>query len=301
MTDPAATFPAVTIDGVPLAKEAMAYERQRLLQFYSQHMPQEQLQQQMPSINQKAVDQAIGAYLLMQQANKLDLPVTEDDIDTRLERIQQDVGGPDELTRRLAAQNITEKDFRDNLRQGAKVDALIAKTTAGLPDPTEDQIRAHFDAHRDEYTRAERVLAQHILITPESDTDHAKDTALATIQDLRVQLDNGADFADLAAAHSHCPSGKQSGGSLGWFSRGMMVPEFENAVFNMANDELSQPIQTSFGFHLIKKTDTEAAAPADFDESRESIRDFLRHNIRGEALTAYVNELREKADVQITQ
>ncbi len=292
-------FPNITINGIPLPKEAIAFERQRLLQFYSQHLPEEQLQSQMPAINQKAVDQAIGARLLMDQANRLDIPVTDADIDTRLAKIETDVGGKDELQKRLDVQHIALSDFRDNIRRGAKVDLLIEKVTAGLPDPTEAEIRAHFDAHRDEYTRAERALAQHILIAPESDTEHAKDVARAKIDDLHAQLKNGADFGALAATHSHCPSGQQDGGSLGWFSRGMMVPEFENAVFAMGNGDLSDPIQTQFGFHLIKKLDAEPSAPADFDQARDSIRDFLRHHTRGEALTAYVSELREKADVQI--
>ena len=292
-------LPNVTINNIPLPKEAIAFELQRLLRFHSEHMPREQIQAQLPAIQQKAVEQAIGARLLMDEANRLDIAVTDADIDARILKIQDDLGGPDELQKRLDAQRVQMKDFRENIRRGAKVELLIEKITSGIPDPADDDLRAHFDAHRDEYTQAERALAQHILVSPESDSEHALAEALQKTNDLRGQLQSGADFAELAAAHSHCPSGQQSGGSLGWFSRGMMVPEFENVVFTMANGDLSEPVQTQFGYHLIKRLDHEPAAPADFDLSRDSIRDFLRHHTRGEAVTAYVNSLREKADVKI--
>jgi len=299
MTPP--NLPTVTINGATLPKEAIAFELQRLVKFHSEHMPAEQVQAQLPEITKKAVEQAIGARLLMDEANRLDIPVPDSEIEKRLNHIADDLGGIDQLKDRLAGQGITLDAFRENIRRGAKVDLLIERITAGIPDPSEADLRAHFDAHRDEYTRAERVLAQHILIAPDGDSGHALDEARAIITDLQSQLKSGADFALLASQHSHCPSGQQDGGSLGWFSRGMMVPEFENAVFAMANDELSEPVQTQFGWHLIKRLDHEPSSPADFEESRDSILDFLRHHLRGEAITARVAQLRENAEIKIAE
>ena len=289
----------VTINNIPLPKEAVAFELQRLVKFHSAHMPPEQLQAQMPAIQEKAVEQAIGARLLMDEANRLEITVTDDEVDARVAKIAEDLEGPAELQKRLDAQRTTLREFRENIRRGARVEHLVEQITADIPEPTDDDLRAHFEAHRDEYTRAERVLAQHILVSPESDSTHALEEARQTIADLHAQLLGGADFATLAAGHSHCPSGAESGGSLGWFSRGMMVPEFENAVFAMENGGLSDIVQTQFGYHLIKRLDHEPAAPADFGESRESIRDFLHHHLRGEAITARVNELRAQAQIKI--
>ena len=102
----------------------------------------------------------------------------------------------------------------------------------------------------------------------------------------------------LAAAYSDCPSGKQAGGSLGWFGRGAMVPEFDHAVFSMKDGEVSDVVETQFGYHIIKKVaHLEAECPT-FEEARDKIRDFLRHAARGEALNAYVEELREKATIE---
>ena len=87
-----------------------------------------------------------------------------------------------------------------------------------------------------------RATARHILVKTEEDCN-----------DLKQQISDGADFADIAAAHSQCPSGKQ-GGDLGSFTPGQMVPEFDTVVFNDAVGEVHGPVQTQFGYHLIEIT-----------------------------------------------
>jgi parvulin-like peptidyl-prolyl isomerase len=143
-------------------------------------------------------------------------------------------------------------------------------------------------------------LAQHILITPDGDTATSKGEARSKIEAIRERVLGGKSFADEAAEHSMCPSGKE-GGSLGWFSRGMMVPAFDEAVFSMKDGDVSDIIETQFGYHIICKTQHEEAGEADFDQVREQIRDFIRHARRGEAMSAYVEELKAKATIEMAE
>ena len=153
---------------------------------------------------------------------------------------------------------------------------------------------------RAEFGKEAQVRAQHILVTPKSQSPDDKLAALKKIRDIRDRVAAGSDFAEEAAAHSDCPSGKQAGGSLGWFSHGMMVPEFDKAAFEMKVGDVSDIVKTQFGYHLIYKTDHEAPQEASFDEAHDTVRDFLRHAKRGETLAAHVNELRAKADIVIS-
>ncbi len=102
-----------------------------------------------------------------------------------------------------------------------------------------------------------RVRASHILLmykgSARSTATRSKDEALTGIQDLQKQLTEGGDFAALARAHSDCPSGA-SGGDLGFFGRGQMVPEFEQAAFSMQPGDVSGVIETAFGYHLVTRT-----------------------------------------------
>ena len=165
-------------------------------------------------------------------------------------------------------------------------------------EPTEQDIQQHFEAHQDEYAKPERAEARHILVKPASESEADRETARSKLLELRQQIEEGADFADLAAVHSECPSGERSGGSLGWFGRGMMVKAFDDAVFSMEVGTLSGLVETEFGFHLIQKIGHEPAGPAELGEVSDKVRDFLRHAKRGEAISAYVNELAEKAEIE---
>lgn len=104
---------------------------------------------------------------------------------------------------------------------------------------------------------ADQVSAAHILLMYEgsarSTATRSKDEALSQIKQMKTDIDAGSDFADLAKEHSDCPSGAE-GGSLGTFGRGQMVPEFEEAAFNMEVGETSDVVETAFGYHLIQRT-----------------------------------------------
>ena len=104
---------------------------------------------------------------------------------------------------------------------------------------------------------SDKVRASHILLmyagSARSTATRSKDEAETQIKQLKAQLDGGGDFAELARQHSDCPSGK-SGGDLGPFGRGQMVPEFETTTFGMEVGATSDVIQTDFGYHIIHRT-----------------------------------------------
>ena len=104
---------------------------------------------------------------------------------------------------------------------------------------------------------SDTVSASHILLMHEgserSSATRTKDEAQAQIQDLKAQLEDGADFAALASEHSDCPSGSD-GGSLGTFSKGQMVKEFQDAAFALEVGGTSDVVETAFGYHLIQRT-----------------------------------------------
>ena len=97
---------------------------------------------------------------------------------------------------------------------------------------------------------SDKITASHILRTT---SERAAEDALNEINEIKAELDGGADFADLARRHSECPSGR-SGGDLGAFGRGAMVAEFDKAAFDLKVDEISDVVETNFGYHLIQRT-----------------------------------------------
>jgi len=291
-------FPRITINGHPLPPAAIEFELGRLVKFYSQHMPEEQIRAQMPALREHAVEQAIGARLLFDEAARLNIPVTEVEVDEQLEQMKKQVGGAKKFEELLQRQKLTESALRDQVRSGRRVDKLVEQVVASMPEPTEEEMCAHFASHPDEYLRPERAQAQHILVQPAGKDEAARAAAKDKIESIRKRIQAGGNFSDEAATHSECPSGREAGGSLGWFGRGMMVPAFDAAAFSMKIGELSEIIETQFGYHIIQKTGHEEPAATTYEEARDSIRDFLRHAARGAALSAHVAELKTKAKIE---
>ena len=281
------------VNGQEIGGEAVQFELDRLVRFYMSHgMTMDEVKKNLPKLEEKALDQAIGAKLLLDQAAKLDLPVSAADIDAEVAKVVEQVGGPENYKKALAAQGVTEEQFRKELEKGAKVNKLVEQACSSVADPTDDEVAAFYAAHKDEYVAPEQVLCQHILV---KGTD---DAALDKIKDIRARIVDGkADFAEEAKKHSDCPSGQQ-GGSLGWFGRGMMVPEFDKAAFEMKKGEVSGIVTTQFGYHIIYKADQKGGEKQTLVDVHDQIRDLLRHESRGRAMDAYVAELRDKAQIE---
>ncbi|PZQ97759.1 MAG: peptidylprolyl isomerase [Cereibacter sphaeroides] len=146
---------------------------------------------------------------------------------------------------------------------------------------TDATIQAAYDAKYKDAAPATEYRASHILVATEQEAN-----------DLKAQIDGGADFAELAKTKSTDGSAA-SGGDLGWFKTGMMVKPFEDAVLTMKPGEVAGPVQTQFGYHLIKLVETRDAAPPALDEVREEI----ANEIQSKAIQDHVTALTEKATI----
>jgi peptidyl-prolyl cis-trans isomerase C len=160
--------------------------------------------------------------------------------------------------------------------------AAMYMDDVAMAELTQEELQAEYDTI---YGSAEPVIeynAAHILVETEEEA-----------QALIAELAEGADFAELAAEHSTGPSGP-NGGALGWFTAGMMVPEFEEAVFALEPGEVSAPVQTQFGWHVVLLNETrEQAAPALEDVAAE-----LEEGLRRARVDARLQELTEQAEIE---
>lgn len=284
------------VNGVEISGDAVQFELDRLVRFYMSHgMSIEEVKKNLPKLEERALDQAIGAKLLLDRAMELDVPVTGVEIDAEVSKVITQVGGPDNYKKALEAQGITEEQFRKELEKGAKVNKLVEQACSSVAEPTEDDVTAFYEAHKAEYVEPEQVLCQHILVKGSGDKE------LDKIKEIRERIVSGkADFAEEAKKHSDCPSGAE-GGSLGWFGRGMMVPEFDKCAFEMKKGEVSGVVTTQFGYHIIYKADQKGGGQQTLVDVHDSIKDLLRHNARGFAMDAFVAELKEKAKIEFRE
>ena len=281
------------VNGIEISGDAVQFELDRLVRFYMSHgMTMDEVKQNLPKLEEKALDQAIGAKLLLDRAEELDIPLMAADIDAEVSKVVTQVGGPENYKQALDAQGISEVQFRKELEKGAKVNKLVEQACSGVPEPTEDEVAKFYEAHKAEFVVPHQVLCQHILVKG------SDDAALDKIKAIRERIvSGGADFAEEAKKNSDCPSG-QEGGSLGWFGRGMMVPEFDKVAFEMKKGEVSGVVSTQFGYHIIYKADEKGGGQQTLVDVHDQVKDLLRHEARGRAMDAFVAELRQNAKIE---
>ena len=158
--------------------------------------------------------------------------------------------------------------------------------------PTDEELRAYFEENQDQYGEDE-IHARHILIELPEDTAEARvQSAEQQIAEIQRRLDDGADFAEMARQYSDGPSGSD-GGDLGWFGRGQMVAPFEEAAFALEEGQISDPVRTQFGIHLIK---LEGKRTTGFDESRDQIRQDYLSSVQDERFQQWLDQARENGE-----
>lgn len=290
------------VNGFEVNKQAVGFELDRLVRFYMSHgMSMQEIKDNLVKLQEKALDQAIGARLLLERSQQLDVPVTTADIDAEIAKVIEQVGGEENFKKALAAQNISEEDFRKELEKGARVNKLVEQACTGVEEPTEQDVTDFYEAHKSEYVTEPKVLCQHILVkVEENSTSDEKFAAFEKILAIKERIAAGGNFAEEAEKNSDCPSGRE-GGSLGWFGPGMMVPEFDKVAFEMKKGEVSGVVTTQFGYHIIYKADEQPGGQQTLVDVHDQIKDLLRHEARGKAVDAFVAELREKAEIEFME
>ena len=147
------------VNGQEISAEAVNFELDRLVRFYMGHgMTMAEIRQNLPKLEAKALEQAIGAKLLLDRSAELDIPVTAADVDAEVERVVAQIGGREAYLAALKAQGVSEDGFRRELEKGAKVNKLVEQACASVAEPTDAEIAAFFESRRDAYAKENRTL-----------------------------------------------------------------------------------------------------------------------------------------------
>jgi peptidyl-prolyl cis-trans isomerase C len=246
-----------------------------------------------------ALDQLIFAELIYQEAMK----TPPADLDKRLDfKMSQNKGrfpSPAQYEEALKSSGVTEKDLIEITRKDLVISNYIETKIVPTITVSDEEIKNFYNENKAQLVEEPQVKASHILIgvdaaaTPEVKAQ-AKAKAEATLQELKA----GKDFAATAKAVSTCPS-KEQGGDLGFFAKGQMVPAFEQAAFALKPGELSEVVETQFGYHIIKLTERKEAEPPKLEELREKIAAFLKGQKTQKAVFEFVTKLRKESKVEV--
>ena len=263
------------------------------------------------------LDYMITYQVVLQKSGDLGISVSDEDVQTELDSILNDTFGGDQtqFDAALEAQNITLEQLRVNFKESMLTQAAYEAVTKDVTTVPDDEVSTYYEANKADYFVDETRVTRHILIAPGSDdettatTDSASTTttaapteadwaaALTEAQKVRQELVNGGDWTQLAADYSDDTGTKESGGDLGTVSKGQMVPEFEESVFSLAKDEISQPIKTTYGYHIIQVTGITEAKQYTLDEVKEDISSILVSDKQGEVWREWLAQTKTELQV----
>ncbi len=257
-------------------------------------MPAERVEMIQHQVLSKVIDEFVKRELLMREADRLKIEAPEDEVEKTLAGIRQRTPEGRDPKGILADGPAGRDSLRNEVITGIRVEKLLATALPPMADPTDVEIAAFREEHREKLAMPERVQARHILLKVETDaTDEQKVAVREQAEAVRRKLLDGADFASLAQEVSACPSAVR-GGDLGVFPRGKMAKPFEEAAFSQAEGEIGPVVETPFGYHIIRVEKHQVPGLAD----DEQITAVLKQRARAQALADYVRGLQRTADIK---
>lgn len=260
------TAPVATVNGAKITKQDL-YERL--------------VEQGGVSVVSRMIDE----MLVEQEAKRNNLSVTDTDINAEIANIKEQVGGEEMFNMTLLQYGLTVDQLKTDVRFSLMTKQLILKDVT----VNDADLQAFFEEYRYRYEEDEQVRARHILVGTEEE-------ALA----IREQLIQGADFAQLAAEKSQDPGSGAMGGDLGFFGRGEMVVEFDQVAFSLQQWNISEPVKSGFGYHIIQVTDLKPARKPTFEEAKAEITEDFKDKKADELRQPFMESLRAKANITNT-
>jgi peptidyl-prolyl cis-trans isomerase SurA len=250
----------------------------------------------------QALDALIADKLIDAEVRELGLGVTSSEVDEAMADVQKqnNVTDPTQFEQLLSREGYTIKSYRDFLTKQISRSRLMQMKVSTKVKVTEEDLKAAYAQYAKMEGEEFEVHARHILVmvdpkaTPEQ-VEEARKKAEAIAEEARRP---GMNFEALARARSEGPS-KEDGGDLGFFRRGVMVPAFEQAAFTLKEGEVSNPIRTNFGWHVLKVEERKAIGVTSYEEMRSKLELQLRQQKTEKFVDQYVQELRKKAVIEV--
>lgn len=219
-----------------------------------------------------AIGPQVIENMLLQQALETEYKITDKELKEEIKK-QKDVFG-DNFDMYLEQNGITEAFFEKNVKSQMLQKKMVDSLEVSEEDVAQGLERAKTELH-----------ARHIVVPDE-------ETAKEVIQKIK----DGGDFAALAKEYSTEPVAQETGGDLGWFGPGKMLQEFEDAAYALKKGELSEPVKTSYGYHVIELLDTRKA---ETEKTEEELKAEIENSLKGVLFEAKLQELIKAADVDI--
>jgi peptidyl-prolyl cis-trans isomerase C len=254
---------------------------------------------QIQDLRKQLLDDLVNSELLYQASEAAKISVTDHDITQKLQALQGKFPSDQEFTRYLQEQGLTLEEMKARIRRNLMTEQLVKRDVDSKISVSDSEISDYYGKNKDRLRRPELVKVSEIFVRAGSKASaDSKAKARQKIQALLKEVRSGKDFASLARQFSESPDAKD-GGDMGYISRSGTLPALSQAAFKLNVGEVSDVVESPFGYHLLKVTDKKSAGDVTLKEAKPRISEILFQQKEREALNAYLDKLKAAAKIEI--
>ncbi|MEK3799050.1 peptidylprolyl isomerase [Peribacillus sp. FSL H8-0477] len=229
-----------------------------------------------------ALSTMISDKIVDMEAKKEDIKITDKEIDKEMKTLIESYGDEETFEQQLAATGATKSTLEKDIVKYLQTVKILEPRI----EITDEEINTYFEENKDSFAQEEQVKASHILVESKVEA-----------KDIAKKLAAGEKFADLAKEYSTDTASVENGGELGFFGKGEMAEEFEKVAFSLDKGKISDPVKTSYGYHIIKVTDKKAAKKANLKDSKTEITATLKNEKLQTEYTTWLTEKQKDYDI----
>jgi foldase protein PrsA len=245
-------------------------------------------------VRRAAARQLAANMLLLAEAKRLGWQADPVRINAAVERFIAQFPDREVFMSQLAAMGESEESMRRGMEEEFLLDSLLSTAGAAAGPVSDEECRAYYEANKERYKESGMARASHIVLELElTASDSQVRTAMDRAKEAAAKAKGGADFDALIKEYS-----PKAGGDIGWFKMGDLVPELEHKIFSMKKGEISEPMPSGMGIHILKKTDEKEPRQMSYEEAEAMIKAALGERKKAARVNAYVDSLIGAADVK---
>jgi len=252
---------------------------------------------QLKEITTHTLEELINRELLFQESQRLGIRIEPQIVNQQYDLMQKMYPDKKVFAEKLSAVNLSEKEMKSEVERGLIIRRLIQEKVVSRAQTPEEESLAFYEKNKGQFKQPEMVRAQHILFSFSPGTSPVqKQKTREAMEKIQKRIKRGESFSELAKKFSNDPNGK-NGGELGYFDREKMVEPFSRAAFALGVNEVSNIVETEYGFHLIKVLDKKPERIPAFEEIKEDITQLIVQKKIANGIKSYIQILRDKAKI----
>ena len=272
-----------------------------LLPIYTQYKSthsDEELLKKIDEAKKNILYQLIEDKLILQEARKIGMPATDEEVNERLEQIKSQFTNNEEFKSILASQGLTIADLKEKYREQIMIKKMINREVRSRVNVTPIEAALFYEKNKDDFDVPAQVKVMTIMIRKNEKDPEANNDSLKKIKMIELKIAEGDDFSKLAREYSQDPSAVE-GGDMGYINKGQMMKKINEVIFSLEPGEISKTIETPVGYHIFKINAFREAGTESFDEARPQIENYLFQEKAKERFDEWMSELKENAYISV--